>query len=242
LVKNVRSIKIGGKEKELDREFEKIKDKTILSILKNILLCNTKRSVDCALTISRYFDFLGLNNDNYLLYLLLLETNNSYVIDGLIGKRDAFLLFSPIKPNGYMLKETFRLLSQFKMGEINDKFLLSLLGIIQNAYKSSKFGFSLYPLSISDVYNIGKYLDKKKDQLEKINRLILDILLNIYQVGIDSFYKDAKQVAITANGIRMAFFDNRKNISDVIPDVLLLNQGYRKKELKPGIVLEDKIK
>lgn len=235
LARNVRIPVDNSKEGELTRISERIKDKAIIFLFRNIALCNTKEGVDAALTIARFLNSEGVNSNNYLLYLYLLETNNSYVIDGLIGKRNAFQLFSSINPNWYMLKETFRILALFKRDEIYEKGLFSFLGIIQNAYKSSKFGFSLYKLSMSDVYNIGKYMEKKKDQKDATNRLLLNILFDIYNVGINSRNMEIKRVAIMANSIRMAFFDERKDMSDTIPDVLLLGSDFRKRQIKPTI-------
>ena len=235
MARNVRIPVDNSKEGELTRISERIKDKAIIFLFRNIALCNTKEGVDAALTIARFLNSEGVNSNNYLLYLYLLETNNSYVIDGLIGKRNAFQLFSSINPNWYMLKETFRILALFKRDEIYEKGLFSFFGIIQNAYKSSKFGFSLYKLSMSDVYNIGKYMEKKKDQKDATNRLLLNILFDIYNVGINSRNMEIKRVAIMANSIRMAFFDERKDMSDTIPDVLLLGSDFRKRQIKPTI-------
>jgi len=40
-----------------------------------------------------------------------------------------------------------------------------------------------------------------------------------------------------ANNIRMAFFDDRKDMSDAIPDVLLIKSDYKKRQIKPGITI-----
>ena len=239
LARSTASFKGHTKGNDLLKEYNKLKEKVILSLFDNIVLCNTQKAVDSAVTVARYINSIGLNNDNYVLYFVLLETNNSYVIDSLIGDKNPFLLFSPIRPNWYMLRETFRILSQFKKDELNKKCLLALLGIIQNTYKEPKFGYSVYQLSVSDVYNIGKYLNKKKDQSEELNLLILDILFDIYLMGIESASREQKQVALKANWIRMAFFDIRKRMSDVIPDVLLIKEKMPKEDIKPGIVVLD---
>jgi len=239
LARSTASFKGHTKENDLLKEYNKLKEKVILSLFDNIVLCNTQKAVDSAVAVARYINSIGLNNDNYVLYFVLLETNNSYVIDSLIGDKNPFLLFSPIRPNWYMLRETFRILSQFKKDELNKKCLLALLGIIQNTYKEPKFGYSVYQLSVSDVYNIGKYLNKKKDQSDELNQLILDILFDIYLMGIESASREQKQVALKANWIRMAFFDIRKRMSDVIPDVLLIKEKMPKEDIKPGIVVLD---
>lgn len=237
MVKRIGPYKESDTRDKADKNYDRLKERSILVLFKNIILCNTSTNVDAAVAIARSISHEGLNSNNYVLFLVLLETNNSYVIDSLIGKRDAFLLFSSIKPNWYMLKEAFRILARFKRGELYERCLFALLGIIQVAYKTSKFGYYLYPLSISDAYSIGKYLDKRSDQDNRINRLILDILFDIYKLGIESEGKEAKKVAIVANSIRMSYFDHKKELSDIIPDVLLLSTERRPRQIKPRSIL-----
>jgi hypothetical protein len=199
----------------------------LLSLTRNVILCNTPEHVDAAAALAQAISGAGMSNRNYLLFLTLLETNHPFVIDILIGPRNPFLLFSPIKPNWFLVKETFRILAKFKGNELAVKALLALLGIVQNAYKTSKDGYRIYPLRMSDVYNIGKHLDTDKDQLDPRNRLLLEILFDIYFVGIDSDDKATKRIGIKANDIRMAFFDNTKRLLDAIPDVLLVKDIVR---------------
>jgi len=190
-------------------------------------MCATPEEVDAAAALAQLISAQGLSNANYLLFLTLLETNNPFVIDVLIGERNPFLLFSSIKPNWYLLRETFRILAKYKCNELSEKALLAFMGIVQNAYKTSKDGYKIYPLSLSDVYGIGKHLDKERDQLEPRNRLVLDILFDIYYVGIDSDNRNTIRVGIKANDIRMAFFDNTKRLVDALPDVLLVKDSVR---------------
>ena len=199
----------------------------LLSLARNVILCNTPEHVDAAAGLAQAISSEGMNNRNYLLFLTLLETNHPFVIAILVGPRNPFLLFSPIKPNWFLVKETFRILAKFKGNELAVKALLALLGVIQNAYKASKDGNKIYPLRMSDVYNIGKHLDPDRDQLDPRNRLLLEILFDIYFVGIDSDNRGTKQIGIKANDIRMAFFDNTKRLLDAIPDVLLVKDIVR---------------
>jgi hypothetical protein len=199
----------------------------LLSLARNVILCNSPEHVDAAAALAQAVSGEGMNNRNYLLFLTLLETNHPFVIDILVGPRNPFLLFSPIKPNWFLVKETFRILAKFKGNELAVKALLALLGIVQNAYKTSKDGYKIYPLRMSDVYNIGKHLDTDRDQLDPRNRLLLEILFDIYFVGIDSDDRATKQIGIKANDIRMAFFDNTKKLLDAIPDVLLVKDIVR---------------
>jgi hypothetical protein len=219
--------KTEGKKRSITHAYRKKIRSALLSLTRNVILCNTTEHVDAAAALAQVISSSGMNNRNYLLFLVLLETNNPAVIDILIGERNPFLLFSPIKPNWFLIKETFRILAKYKGSELSVKALLALLGVIQNAYKTSKDGYKIYPLRMSDVYNIGKHLDKSIDQLDPRNRLLLEILFDIYYVGIDSDDRSTKQIGIKANDIRMAFFDNTKRLLDAIPDVLLVKDVIR---------------
>jgi hypothetical protein len=216
--------KTQGKKRALAISYRRRVKNALLSLSRGVILCNTPEAVDAAAALAQMISRVGMNNNNYLLFLVLLETNNPSVVDVLIGWRNPFILFAPIKPNWYLLKESFRILAKYKGNELSEKALLALLGVIQNAYKTSKYGYKLYPLSMSDIYNIGKYLDKKKDQDNPRNRLLLEILFDIYFVGIDSDDRNMILVGIKANDMRMAFFDNTKKMVDVVPHVLLLTE------------------
>ena len=219
--------KTEGKKRSITHSYRKKIRASLLSLTRNVILCNTPEHVDAAAALAQVISCEGMNNRNYLLFLVLLETNHPSVIDILVGRRNPFLLFSPIKPNWFLIKETFRILAKYKGNELSVKALLALLGVIQNAYKTSKDGYKIYPLRMSDVYNIGKHLDKGIDQLDARNRLLLEILFDIYYVGIDSDDRSTKQIGIKANDIRMAFFDNTKRLLDAIPDVLLVKDVLR---------------
>jgi hypothetical protein len=223
----ITKYKTEGRKRATAHTYRKKIRSALLSLARNVVLCNTPEHVDAAAALAQAVSLDGMNNRNYLLFLTLLETNNPFVIDILVGPRNPFLLFSPIKPHWFLVKETFRILAKFKGNELAVKALLALLGVVQNAYKTSKDGNKIYPLRMSDVYNIGKHLDKERDQLDPRNRLLLEILFDIYFVGIDSDSRGTKQIGIKANDIRMAFFDHTKRMLDEIPDVLLVKDIVR---------------
>jgi len=227
LLTKITKYRTEGRKRATAHTYRRKIRSALLALARNVILCNTPEHVDAAAALAQAISGEGMNNRNYLLFLTLLETNNPYVIDILVGQRNAFLLFSPIKPNWFLVKETFRILAKFKGNELAVKALLALLGVIQNAYKTSKDGNKIYPLRMSDVYNIGKHLAKDRDQLDPRNRLLLEILFDIYFVGIDSENRGTKQIGIKANDIRMAFFDHTKRMLDAIPDVLLVKDVVR---------------
>ncbi len=227
MLTKITKYKTVGKKRSTARSYRRKIRGALLSLARSVILCNTPEHVDAAAGLAQAVSGEGMNNRNYLLFLTLLETNNPCVIDMLVGARNPFLLFSPIKPNWFLLKETFRILAKFKGNELSLTALLALMGVVQNTYKASKDGYKIYPLHISDIYNIGKHLDKDADQLEPRNRLLLEILFDLYFVGIDSEERATKQIGIKANEIRMAFFDHTKRLIDAIPDVLLVKDIVR---------------
>ncbi|HUX14723.1 MAG TPA: hypothetical protein VMW87_16985 [Spirochaetia bacterium] len=208
---------------ERNKKYRRKSRDILLSLVNRVLLCTNEIDVDACVALARALNMSGITRGNYLVALRFLETNNSHVVNALIGRRKPALLFSAIRPNWYLVKEAFRLLAQFSRETLLDKVLVALLGTIQSAYKKSRYGYSVYPLSISDAYGIGKYLDKDETQDAPNNRLLLDLLFDIYQMGLASEDEKMKSVALSVNLIRMAFFDDTKRMTDVIPEVLLVS-------------------
>jgi hypothetical protein len=76
------------------------------------------------------------------------------------------------------------------------------------------------------VNALGKHLNKEKGQDDPLNRVILEILDNLSELeGSDN--TEMEEIAIHASAIRNAFFDNRKEMSEVIPPVLLVTMDDR---------------
>jgi len=216
-----------GKRRSAARAYRAKLRGALLSLARTVMFCATPEQVDAAAALAQLVCSQGITSANYLLFLTLLETNNAFVVDVLVGDRNPFLLFAPIKPNWYLLRETFRILAKYKGHELSEKALLALLGVVQNAYKTSKDGYKIYPLSVADVYSLGKHMDKDGGQGLPRNQLLLDILYDIYFVAIDSEDRAVIRIGIKANDIRMAFFDHTKRMVDAVPDVLLVRDAPR---------------
>ena len=63
------------------------------TIRESLFVCTTEPQVECAVAFARYLSFCGLNGDNYWLFLRLIMTNNSWVVDELLAER--------ARPSGY---------------------------------------------------------------------------------------------------------------------------------------------
>jgi hypothetical protein len=207
------------------------------SILDNVLGCRTPEAVEAALTYVRYLRNSGLTNENYPVFLRLLEIDNHWVIDTLIGDGDPFLLLTPIQPTKHLISTCFRLLTNWHPGGIYPKTLSIALGVLQVAYSYAKDGYDIHNVSINDVNNLGKHLNKDLGQQDAVNRTILDILDRITTLegrGDENMERVARQATL----IRSNFFDRRKKLEDAIPQVLLVKSDYLVKEVAPQRVFE----
>lgn len=190
------------------------------------------KQLEASICFARYLNSIGLNRRNYKIFLKMMETNNRWVIDSLIGERDPILLFSTIKPNKFLIKEAFRILTFFHPKEVNKKLLLAILGILQAAYYSADDGYKIYMLTIADLDNLGKFLDSEKDQFDEINKMVLEVLDRISRLGFYNWTHQKSILSKHAFDIRFGYFDNRKKLKDIIPEVLLIK--IERREVSPS--------
>lgn len=190
------------------------------------------KQLEASICFARYLNSIGLNRRNYKIFLKMMETNNRWVIDSLIGERDPILLFSTIKPNKFLIKEAFRILTFFHPKEVNKKLLLAILGILQAVYYSADDGYKIYMLTIADLDNLGKFLDSEKDQFDEINKMVLEVLDRISRLGFYNWTHQKSILSKHAFDIRFGYFDNRKKLKDIIPEVLLIK--IERREVSPS--------
>jgi hypothetical protein len=208
-------------------------------ILQQIMACRTPESVEASTSYARFLRLSGLDTENYPLFLKMLEIENHWVLDALLGNSDPFLLLSTIPPNAYLISKCFMLLTRWRPGGIYPKTLAIVLGVLQNAYSSPRDGYKIYKLSIADVDNLGKHLEKDKGQKDERNRCILDILDRVGSLEGLRWDEQMEQVARQAIKIRGNFFDNTKMLEDCIPQVLLVRGDYRQDEVAPRSLFAD---
>lgn len=202
-------------------------------ILQQIMAARTSEATEAAVSFARFLRLSGMNTDNYPLFLKMLEIENHWVLDELIGPGDPFLLMSTIQPNRYLTQRAFQLLTRWRPSGIYPKTLAIVLGVLQNTYSSPKDGYKIYPLTVADVDNLGKHLEKDKGQNDPRNRCILDILDRIG--SLEGLYWDEsmEQVARQALRIRSNLFDNTRILEDCMPQVLLVRGDYSQDEVAP---------
>lgn len=205
-------------------------------ILQQIMATRTPEATEAAIAYARFLRLSGLNTENYPLFLKILEIENHWVLDALLGDEDPFLLLSTIPPNSYLTSRIFQLLTRWRPGGIYPKTLAIALGVLQITYSSPRDGYKIYPLRIADVDNLGKHLQKDGGQNEPRNRCILDILDRIGSLEGLRWDDSIEQVARQAMKIRGNFFDNTKRLEDCIPQVLLVGGDYSQDETHPRMV------
>lgn len=208
-------------------------------LLQQIMAARTGEAVEAAVAYARFLRLSGLDSDNYPLFLKMLEIENHWVLDALIGASDPFLLLSTIPPNHYLVSKCFILLTRWRPGGIYPKTLAIVLGVLQNAYSSPRDGYKIFKLSVADVDNLGKHLEKDKGQKDERNRCILDILDRIGSLEGLRWDTSMEQVARQAHRIRGNFFDNTKQLEDCIPQVLLVRGDYLQEETPPRGLFAD---
>lgn len=210
-----------------------------INIIEGMIGCRTIEAVEACICYARFLRLSGLTTENYPLFLKLLEVENHWVIDSLIYSKDPFLLLSPIPPNNYLILSAFKLLTNWHPGGIYPKTLAIILGILQASYSSSKDGYKIYNVSINDVNNLGKHLNKETGQDDPNNRCILDILDRLGSLEGTTQDSNIEQMSRQANSIRTFYFDKRRKMEDIIPQVLLVKSDYIAKEIAPEYVFVD---
>ena len=208
-------------------------------ILQSLMASRTAEAVEAAVSYARFLKMSGLTSENYPLFLKMLEIENHWVLDALIGDQDPFLLLSTIPPNAHIVEKSFRLLTKWRPGGIYPKTRAIVLGVLQNAYSSPKDGYKIFPMGVADVHNLGKHLEQEKGQNDPQNRCILDILEKISSLEGLMWDDSMEEVSRQAMRIRGYFFDNTKMLEDCIPQVLMVMGNYLEDEFPPNYLFGD---
>jgi hypothetical protein len=190
-------------------------------IINNIFASRTPDAVEAAITYAKF-----------------LEIDNHWVIDSLLGDSDAFLFLTRILPTKHLLSTAFRLLTNWHPGGIYPKTLSIVLGILQAAYSYAKDGYAVHNVTINDINNLGKHMNKEKGQTNSVNRAILDILDRISLLEGQGG-EEMELIARQCNLVRSHFFDKRKKMEDAIPQVLLVKSDFLVKEVLPDRIFEE---
>ena len=80
---------------------------------------------------------------------------------------------------------------------------------------------------------MGKFLNEDNDQLDNTNTSILEILDRICKLGEYNRSIEKTNIYKQAFDIRDGFFDNTKNLTNIIPEVLLIRLKREDVEVAP---------
>lgn len=216
---------------------EKEIDSLSLGYMKDIIEAREGYSAFASVALAHFLvNKVGLTPDNYPIYFRLIESGNPWVIDTLVGEKDPTKFLGTIQFNSFMIRECFRMLTGWKPGEIYPLALEIIYGLLTVCYQVPEEGYRIFPLTVSDVNNLGKHLDKSKDQMDPLNRVVLSMLDRIAsliepQKPMPS--NEIKDVALQANNIRGKFLDMTKKLNEAIPDILLVRGDYKTMSITP---------
>ncbi|MGA2479538.1 MAG: hypothetical protein ABSG63_12380 [Spirochaetia bacterium] len=187
-----------------------------------ILDSPTPAAANALWAYASFLNKLGINPDNYPLYINMLASNNRYAIEALLAGHQPEHYFDCVAPNPYIVKATFEAFDQFKSNEIYEKSLRVFLGFLYKVYASAEEGYQLYPVGIAEVNSLGKFLDETQDQDWPLNRGILDVLGCV--ADLDTPHEsniDKRNVAAQAGRIRSDYFDHKRSLKQSITEVIL---------------------
>ena len=209
-----------------------------LTFLHKMFDCQTVEGVDVTFAYAKYMSKVKLDSDNYPIFLKLLQFENHWVVDALLGDNEPETFFQPVQPNQFILSSCFKMFKRWRPGGIYPKSLLVLFGLLKACYENPHEGYRIYPLTIPDVNNLGKHLDESQDQRYAVNRTILHLLDRIASLSdpgsIPLTDKKMIEVATQTNNIRGKFLDMTKHLKEAIPAELLKRGDYQKNEIAPS--------
>ena len=195
-----------------------------LDYLARALEVDGPQAVQAASSYASVLNEIGVNAENYPLFLEVLNTNNKWVIDSLVEGKDLNNFFQPVIPTYYIVNQIFELFAHKLKHELNKKTLQILLGYLRIIYRDPHRGYEIYPLSIPDVNHMAKNLDENKGEDDPINGLILELLRYISEMNELSQFKELGErvdIATQAGKIRTCYFDTKRALRNALSDVLL---------------------
>ncbi len=208
-------VKVGNITKEY---VDFLKHRTITKILE----AGSSRSANALCAYATFLNKLGINSDNYPMYLHLLAINHQLAIDALLDGYVPERYLDCVAPNPYIIRATFETFSRYKSNEIYEMSLRVFLGFLSKVYESPEEGYQLYAPTIADINSLGKFLNESRDQDEPLNRAILDALACFAE--LDRPHEtdiEKKNLAAQAGRIRSDFFDHKRNLRQSITEVIL---------------------
>lgn len=182
-------------------------------LVQPLLNSRGREAEEAIIAFSKHLSLQPLNASNVNIYCKILNRNLPEAADILFSRRKPPSFFSVIPLSHDLVSFGTGTLSEYKSSELYSPIAESCLGILVNCYKNHSNSMTIYPLSITEIYHIAKYLEKNEDFLEA---LILDLLESIgnWQSGMD--------ISKMSHKIINNWFDSSKTLNQIIPSTILM--------------------
>jgi len=201
-------------------------DKLHASIVAEFLECPDESSQKAAIEFVKYLNFKGLDNENYSYLMEFFLHEKDEVIKAFLGDGKIFSSLKKLLKNDILIGLCFRLLQRLTPGVAFEDTIETIVTILNSNYLDPVAGFEIFPLDVENLNSLARYLDKKKPQSNKINRIILDILADIGELSSrDQDERELFEIGLRANMMRNGYFDNRISMGEVVPGPLLVNNS-----------------
>jgi len=182
------------------------------SYIEKILSDTSEGNKENVIGFVKYFKTYPLNENNFTVFQKIIDTNINEALEILFKDRNPETFFSTLKPNRKLIFNALNTLIKYSPKKISILGVSSSLGILQNVYKNARNGLKIYMLSASDIQHIAKYLLIDNDEIDKI---IVEFLEAIWEIGV-------KDISVLSKNILNSYYDNKKNLTDFIPENLLI--------------------
>jgi hypothetical protein len=182
------------------------------NFIESILNSKSPEADAAIISFSKLLALDSLDSSTVKIFAKIMNRNLPDAADILFSKREPESFFSTVPLTDSLISFALSTLSDYQYSELYSPIVLSCLGILMIGYNNPVKGMSIYKLSVSEIYHISKYLQKKE---QKIKILILDFLEKMALLG-NSF-----EVSSTSGKILSHWFDNSKNLNQIIPYTIL---------------------
>lgn len=197
-----------------------------LEAINRILKVEDGHAVEAAVEFAKYMHHVGLNPDNYPLFIEVMKNGNPFVLEALIGEDEPFTYFDNVETSPYMVAEFIKILYDFNPGALHEKLLMLVMGVLLRTYKNPIAGYKKYQVSIDELNAIGKNLHPERDQDDQLNRKILDFFAEIGDIINVSNDEALETIANHAINIRNVFLDPTQKLAEKIPELLVQRVEY----------------
>ena len=156
-----------------------------------------------------------VSQDTAPLFLRLMHSGYSEVADALFNRRDPAGFFTTISAGHELIAQSLEILREQKIKSTDPRITTALFSLFQTNYTHPEAGMKIFPLTVHDIYQFGRFLLSSED---KQTELLLDLLGSIHALSPRNY----REVPSVAGRIIDAYHDSKKKLEQIIPHNLLL--------------------